>query len=92
MVKITYFFFFFQLKLEDYFHEYDPLRKGSVNASDFQKALKKAFRDLLTDGQVEEIQRNYVVEGSDDCYNWPKFLHDAETGTIYAHGVLNNNI
>ena len=80
------------MQLEDYFHEYDPLRKGSVSASDFQKALKEAFRDLLTDGQVEEIQRLYHIEGSADCYNWPKFLHDAETGTIYAHGVLYNNI
>lgn len=79
--KIT-FFFFFQLKLEDYFHEYDPLRKGSVNASDFQKAFKDAFRDLLTDEQVEEIQSHYLVQGSPDCYNWPKFLHDAETGKI----------
>ena len=80
------------MKLEDHFHEYDPLRKGSVHASDFQKALKEAFRDLLTDGQVEEIQRHYLADGSVDCYNWPKFLHDAETGTIYARGVLNNNI
>ncbi|XP_078378687.1 uncharacterized protein LOC144661740 [Oculina patagonica] len=67
--------------LEDYFHEYDPLRKGSVSARDFVKALKEVFQELLTDEEVEEIQSHYRVHGSPDSCNWPKFLHDAETET-----------
>jgi len=31
---------------------------------------------------VEEIQNQYCVHNSPDCFNWSKFLHDAETGKI----------
>ena len=40
------------------------------------------FEELLTDEQVEEIQNQYCVHNSPDCFNWSKFLHDAETGKI----------
>ncbi|KAJ7382880.1 hypothetical protein OS493_032253 [Desmophyllum pertusum] len=69
------------IMLEDCFHDYDPLRKGYVSASDFKKAFKEIFKELLTDEEVEEIQKRYRVHDSPDCYNWPKFLHDAETET-----------
>lgn len=69
-----------QFKLEDCFHDYDPLRKGFVSANDFKKAFKEIFEDLFTDEQVEEMLKQYCVQDSPDCYNWPKFLHDAETG------------
>lgn len=67
------------IMLEDCFHDYDPLRTGYVSASDFNKALKEVFEELLTDEQVEEIQNQYCVHSSPDCLNWSKFLHDAET-------------
>ena len=82
------------MKLEDCFHDYDPLRKGYVSASDFKKAFKEIFKELLTDEQVEEIQKRYRVHDSPDCYNWPKFLHDAETGknlsVLYHIKILEN--
>ncbi|KAJ7355034.1 hypothetical protein OS493_028242 [Desmophyllum pertusum] len=67
------------IMLEDNFHEYDPLRKGYVRTSDFKKALKEVFQELLTDEQAEEIQSHYCDQDNPECCNWPKFLHDAET-------------
>ena len=87
----------FNFKLEDCFHDYDPLRTGYVSASDFNKALKEVFEELLTDEQVEEIQNQYCVHSSPDCFNWSKFLHDAETGKILSllslinHLIINAN-
>ena len=76
------------LKVEDQFHEYDPLRTGNVSASDFKKAFKEAFQDLLADEQVEEILNFYRDHDNSDVCNWSKFLHDAETGKFQgdAHG------
>lgn len=76
--------FILKFKLEDCFHDYDPLRTGHVSASDFNKALKEVFKELLTDEEVYEIQNRYCVQNSPDCFNWSKFLHDAETGKILS--------
>ena len=58
------------------------MRTGYINTSDFNKALKEVFEELLTDGQVEQIQNRYCVHNNPDCFNWSKFLHDTETGKI----------
>lgn len=72
------------IMVEDQFHEYDPLRTGNVSASDFKKAFKEAFQDLLADEQVEEILNFYRDHDNSDVCNWSKFLHDAETAEISA--------
>ncbi|KAJ7369586.1 hypothetical protein OS493_037831 [Desmophyllum pertusum] len=46
-----------------------------------ERGIMEIFKELLTDEEVEEIQKRYRVHDSPDCYNWPKFLHDAETET-----------
>lgn len=83
-MSIKWFISIVKFKLEDCFHDYDPLRTGYVSASDFNKALKEVFEELLTDEQVDEIQERYCVHDSPDCFNWSKFLHDAETGKILS--------
>ncbi|XP_022792345.1 uncharacterized protein LOC111331484 isoform X2 [Stylophora pistillata] len=66
------------LMLEDCFQDYDPLRKGHVSSNDFKEAFSKSFGRLLTEEEVEEIQSRYRMVDNMDCYDWPKFLHDAE--------------
>ena len=51
--------FSFHLKVEDHFHEYDPLRTGNVSPVISKKFSRNAFQDLLTDEQVEEILSFY---------------------------------
>lgn len=67
------------IMLEDTFHEYDPRREGHISASDFRKACKEAFQDILTDDQVQEIQSHYCGMDNPNCCDWSKFLHDAES-------------
>ena len=87
---LNIFFFFPHLKLEETFHEYDPLRQGFVTTSDFKKACKEIFEEILTDDEVEEIRTHYCNLRSPSSCNWPKFLHDAESGMDDSslHGLL----
>ena len=71
---------FLYLQLEDKFHEYDTLREGYVTKSDFTKACTETFREILSDEEVEELQTYYCdLENPNHC-DWPKFLHDVESG------------
>ena len=76
--------FSFHLKVEDHFHEYDPLRTGNVSPSDFKRVFTDAFQNLLTDEQVEEILSFYRDHDNPEVCNWSKFLHDAETGNLFC--------
>ena len=77
-------FFTFPIKLEDVFHEYDPLRKGHVSKDDFRKACKEIFQELLTEEQLDGIQSHYCSDDRPDQCNWSSFMHDAESGLYHA--------
>ena len=72
------------MKLEDVFHEYDPLREGHVSKDDFRKACKEIFQELLTEEQQDEILSHYYSDDRTDQCNWSSFMHDAESGWYYA--------
>ena len=36
--------------------------------------------EFLTDEQVDELQTHYQDLENPNCCNWPRFLHDAESG------------
>ena len=72
------------MKLEDVFHDYDPMRKGHVSKDDFRKACKEIFQELLTEEQLDGIQSHYCSDDRPDQCNWSSFMHDAESGLYHA--------
>lgn len=62
-----------RLRVDEYFKDYDPLRKGIIPTNKFRGVISE-MKIFLDEKQLEILENNYIVKEDPAKLNYSKFV------------------